>query len=156
VIAHWSILAAENIAAQAAAPFTLGLSDIGAAACATRPPFYWRRLLKRPARRWSEAITETLKAGRLRLEAMIPTHRTWHDMNFGARRASTSPQRQGGSGNSGVDGAQELRPTFADRAGTARAPMRVTMPNGLDHAAGRGGDDGGGTWPAARTRPAVN
>ncbi|WP_263108132.1 toxin glutamine deamidase domain-containing protein [Kitasatospora sp. DSM 101779] len=61
VIAQLVILAAEIIAAQAAAPFTFGLSEVGALGATQATKMIVRRLLKELRDALIEAIMETLK-----------------------------------------------------------------------------------------------
>ncbi|MGW4380410.1 WXG100-like domain-containing protein, partial [Kitasatospora sp. NPDC004531] len=61
VIAQLVALAVELIAAQAAAPFTLGLSELGAAGATAATKMIVRRLLKELREALMEAIMETLK-----------------------------------------------------------------------------------------------
>ncbi|RSO11013.1 PE-PGRS family protein, partial [Streptomyces sp. WAC 06725] len=61
VITQLAILAAEIIAAQAAAPFTLGLSEIGAAAGTLATREIVRRILKEVAKQLLDAIMEAAK-----------------------------------------------------------------------------------------------
>ncbi|WP_246511840.1 toxin glutamine deamidase domain-containing protein [Kitasatospora gansuensis] len=61
VIAQLVVLAVEIIAAQAAAPFTLGLSELGAAGAVQATKMIVRRLLKELRDALVEAILETLK-----------------------------------------------------------------------------------------------
>ncbi|MFJ1705053.1 toxin glutamine deamidase domain-containing protein [Kitasatospora sp. NPDC088346] len=61
VIAQLVMLAVEIIAAQAAAPFTLGLSEVGALGATAATKMIVRRLLKELREALVEAVVETLK-----------------------------------------------------------------------------------------------
>ncbi|WP_157531744.1 PE-PGRS family protein [Kitasatospora sp. Root107] len=69
VIAQLVLLAVEIIAAQAAAPFTLGLSELGAAGAVQATKMIVRRLLKELRDALVEAILETLKEPVVQVQA---------------------------------------------------------------------------------------
>ncbi|MFF9479256.1 toxin glutamine deamidase domain-containing protein [Streptomyces sp. NPDC014733] len=72
VIAQLVILAVEIIAAQAAAPFTLGLSELGAMGAAAATRMILRKLLKEIAKQILDAVLETAKEPFVSaLEAMV-------------------------------------------------------------------------------------
>ena len=72
VIAQLIILAIEIIAAQAAAPFTLGLSELGAMGAAAATRLILRKLLKEIAQQILQAVLETAKEPFVSaLEAMV-------------------------------------------------------------------------------------
>ncbi|BCK67809.1 hypothetical protein Srufu_017620 [Streptomyces libani subsp. rufus] len=72
VIAQLIILAIEIIAAQAAAPFTLGLSELGAMGAAAATRMILRKLLKEIAQQILQAVLETAKEPFVSaLEAMV-------------------------------------------------------------------------------------
>ncbi|MFJ4532498.1 toxin glutamine deamidase domain-containing protein [Streptomyces nigrescens] len=153
VIAQLAILAAEIIAAQAAAPFTLGLSEIGAAAATQATRLIVRRILKEAREALVEAIVETVKEPAVSaLEAMVSDAiAQGMNMHFGAQQGFDVGRSAKTGAEAGVEALKNSGQTFAeslrDGAG-GRAGHHAR--DGLEHAAGRGGSedsggDGGGT-----------
>ncbi|MFJ6749851.1 toxin glutamine deamidase domain-containing protein [Streptomyces sp. NPDC091266] len=146
VIAQLAILAAEIIAAQAAAPFTFGLSEVGAAAATQATRLIVRRILKEAREALVEAVVETLKEPAVSaLEAMISDAiAQGMNMNFGAQNGFDVGRSVKTGAEAGVEAAKNSGQTFAeslrDGAG-ARAGGHAR--NGLDSAAGHGNDSGG-------------
>ncbi|WP_078971500.1 hypothetical protein, partial [Streptomyces chattanoogensis] len=147
VIAQLAILAAEIIAAQAAAPFTLGLSEIGAAGATQATRLIVRRILKEAREALVEAIVETVKEPAVSaLEAMISDAiAQGMNMNFGAQQGFDVGRSAKAGAEAGVDALKNSGQTFTealrDGAG-GRAGHHAR--GGLDHAAGRGGGEEGG------------
>ncbi|MFH9421024.1 toxin glutamine deamidase domain-containing protein [Streptomyces sp. NPDC017529] len=150
VITQLVILAAEIIAAQAAAPFTLGLSEIGAAAGTLATREVVRRILKEVAKQLLDAIMEAAKEPVISaLEAMVSDLIAQTvNQNFGAQ----SGYDLGRTAKKGVEAGKDalkntgetLGESLRDGAGS-RAGRRAR--HGLDSAAGHGDStgDGGGT-----------
>ncbi|WP_406217960.1 toxin glutamine deamidase domain-containing protein [Streptomyces decoyicus] len=149
VIAQLAILAAEIIAAQAAAPFTLGLSEIGAAGATQATRLIVRRILKEAREALVEAIVETVKEPAVSaLEAMISDAiAQGMNMNFGAQQGFDVGRSAKTGAEAGVEALKNSGQTFAeslrDGAG-GRAGHHAR--GGLESAAGHGGgEDGGGS-----------
>ena len=146
VIAQLAILAAEIIAAQAAAPFTLGLSEVGAAAATQATRLIVRRILKEAREALVEAVVETLKEPAVSaLEAMISDAiAQGMNMNFGAQNGFDVGRSVKTGAEAGVEAAKNSGQTFAESlrdgaGGRAGGHAR----GGLDSAAGHGNDSGG-------------
>ncbi|MGW0688443.1 toxin glutamine deamidase domain-containing protein [Streptomyces sp. NPDC002754] len=141
VIAQLVILALEIAAAQAAAPFTLGLSEIGAMGAAAATRMILRKLLKEIAQQILQAVLETAKEPFVSaLEAMISdVVAQTVEQNFGKQsgydlgRTAKTGYEEGKSAleNSGSTFGESLRDGAGSRAG-----------HGARH--GLSGGDGGG------------
>ncbi|MEU9488550.1 toxin glutamine deamidase domain-containing protein [Streptomyces decoyicus] len=147
VIAQLAILAAEIIAAQAAAPFTLGLSEIGAAGATQATRLIVRRILKEAREALVEAIVETVKEPAVSaLEAMISDAiAQGMNMNFGAQQGFDVGRSAKTGAEAGVEALKNSGQTFAeslrDGAG-GRAGHHAR--GGLESAAGHGGGENSG------------
>ncbi|QTZ91823.1 hypothetical protein SU9_010315 [Streptomyces auratus AGR0001] len=149
VIVQLAILAAEIIAAQAAAPFTLGLSEIGGAAATLATREMVRKILKEVAKQVLDAIMEAAKEPVISaLEAMASDLIAQTvNQNFGAQNGynvgRTLKEGQSAATDAIKNTGESLGESLRDGAGH-RAGHRAR--GGLDHAAGRGGEhgDGGG------------
>ncbi|TSB22243.1 hypothetical protein FNZ23_27855, partial [Streptomyces benahoarensis] len=148
VIVQLAILAAEIIAAQVAAPFTLGLSEIGGAAATLATREMVRRLLKEVAKQLLDAILEAAKEPVISaLEAMASDLIAQTvNQNFGAQNGynlSRTAKEGYAAGkdaleNTGETLGESLRDGAAGRAGHHAH-------GGLDSAAGHGSDGDGGS-----------
>ncbi|MFJ9180087.1 toxin glutamine deamidase domain-containing protein [Streptomyces sp. NPDC102360] len=146
VIAQLVILAVEIAAAQAAAPFTLGLSEIGAMGAAAATRMILRKLLKEIAQQILQAVLETAKEPFVSaLEAMISdVVAQTVEQNFGKQsgydlgRTAKTGYEEGKSAleNSGSTFGESLRDGAGSRAG-----------HGARH--GLSGGDGGGDSSAS-------
>ncbi|MGX4734966.1 toxin glutamine deamidase domain-containing protein [Kitasatospora griseola] len=147
VIAQLVALAVELIAAQAAAPFTLGLSELGAAGATAATRMIVRRLLKELRQALMEAIMETLKEPAVSaIQGMISDLIAQTvNQNFGAQSGYDLGRtaKRGAEDftdavkNSGETFKEALRDGAGSRAGGhARS--------GIDHAAGRGDSSSSG------------
>ncbi|WP_432141785.1 toxin glutamine deamidase domain-containing protein [Streptomyces sp. bgisy084] len=143
VIVQLAILAAEIIAAQAAAPFTLGLSEIGAAAATFATREMVRRILKEVAKQLLDAIMEAAKEPVISaLEAMASDLIAQTvNQNFGAQKGydlgRTAKEGQKAATDALKNTGESLGESLRDGAG-GRAGRRAR--NGLDSAAGHGSD----------------
>ncbi|MFJ8951127.1 toxin glutamine deamidase domain-containing protein [Streptomyces sp. NPDC102381] len=127
VIAQLVILAVEIAAAQAAAPFTLGLSEIGAMGAAAATRMILRKLLKEIAQQILQAVLETAKEPFVSaLEAMISdVVAQTVEQNFGKQsgydlgRTAKTGYEEGKSAleNSGSTFGESLRDGAGSRAG---------------------------------------
>ncbi|MEB8339389.1 toxin glutamine deamidase domain-containing protein [Streptomyces endophyticus] len=127
VIAQLVILALEIAAAQAAAPFTLGLSEIGAMGAAAATRMILRKLLKEIAQQILQAVLETTKEPFVSaLEAMISdVVAQTVEQNFGKQsgydlgRTAKTGYEEGKSAleNSGSTFGESLRDGAGSRAG---------------------------------------
>ncbi|MEV7213374.1 toxin glutamine deamidase domain-containing protein [Kitasatospora cineracea] len=150
VIAQLVALAVELIAAQAAAPFTLGLSELGAAGATLATKAIVRRLLKELRKALVEAIMETLKEPVVSaVQAMIS------DLIAQTVNQGFGAQSGYDLGRTGKAGAEEFKDAVKNSGQTFTEALRDGAGaraggharSGLDHAAGRGGDSdpsGGG------------
>lgn len=142
VIAQLVILALEIAAAQAAAPFTLGLSEIGAMGAAAATRMILRKLLKEIAQQILQAVLETAKEPFVSaLEAMISdVVAQTVEQNFGKQsgydlgRTAKTGYEEGKSAleNSGSTFGESLRDGAGSRAG-----------HGARHGLSGDGGDGG-------------
>ena len=143
VIVQLAILAAEIIAAQAAAPFTLGLSEIGGAAATLATREMVRRILKEVAKQLLDAIMEAAKEPVISaLEAMASDLIAQTvNQNFGAQKGydlgRTAKEGQKAATDALKNTGESLGESLRDGAG-GRAGRRAR--NGLDSAAGHGSD----------------
>ncbi|MHC5257545.1 toxin glutamine deamidase domain-containing protein [Streptomyces sp. UC4497] len=145
VIAQLVILALEIAAAQAAAPFTLGLSEIGAMGAAAATRMILRKLLKEIAQQILQAVLETAKEPFVSaLEAMISdVVAQTVEQNFGKQsgydlgRTAKTGYEEGKSAleNSGSTFGESLRDGAGSRAGHGAR-------HGLSGDGGDGGDGG--------------
>ncbi|MFJ8672611.1 toxin glutamine deamidase domain-containing protein [Streptomyces sp. NPDC093589] len=146
VIVQLAILAAEIIAAQAAAPFTLGLSEIGGAAATLATREMVRSILKEVAKQLLDAIMEAAKEPVISaLEAMVSDLIAQTvNQNFGAQKGydlSRTAKEGYKAGKDALENTGEsLGEGLRDGAGH-RAGHRAR--GGLDSAAGHGNDGGG-------------
>ncbi|MGG7573684.1 hypothetical protein [Streptomyces sirii] len=133
VIAQLAILAAEIIAAQAAAPFTLGLSEIGAAGATQATRLIVRRILKEAREALVEAIVETVKEPAVSaLEAMISDAiAQGMNMNFGAQQGFDVGRSLKTGADAGIEAAKNSGQTFTEalrdgcgRQGRSPCPRR--------------------------------
>ncbi|MER6842685.1 toxin glutamine deamidase domain-containing protein [Streptomyces platensis] len=142
VIAQLIILAIEIIAAQAAAPFTLGLSELGAMGAAAATRLILRKLLKEIAQQILQAVLETAKEPFVSaLEAMVSdVVAQTVEQNFGKQsgydlgRTAKKGYEEGKDAlkNSGSTFGESLRDGAGSRAG-----------HGARHGLTNGGHDGG-------------
>ncbi|WP_258018299.1 toxin glutamine deamidase domain-containing protein [Streptomyces noursei] len=150
VIAQLAILAAEIIAAQAAAPFTFGLSEIGVAAATAATRAIVRKIIKEAAKQVLDAALETAKEPAVSaLQAMISDVIAQSvNMSFGAQNGFDVGRTVNKGAEEGVNALKNSGQTFTealrDGAG-AKAGHHVR--NGLESAAGHnsGGDSAGGS-----------
>ncbi|WP_405842286.1 toxin glutamine deamidase domain-containing protein [Streptomyces platensis] len=143
VIAQLIILAIEIIAAQAAAPFTLGLSELGAMGAAAATRMILRKLLKEIAQQILQAVLETAKEPFVSaLEAMVSdVVAQTVEQNFGKQsgydlgRTAKKGYEEGKDAlkNSGSTFGESLRDGAGSRAG-----------HGARHGLTNSGHDGGG------------
>ncbi|MGA5199874.1 PE-PGRS family protein, partial [Streptomyces exfoliatus] len=146
VIAQLVILAAEIIAAQAAAPFTFGLSEIGGAAATLATREVVRKILKEVAKQLLDAILEAAKEPVISaLEAMVSDIIAQTvNQNFGAQNGynvgRTLKEGQSAATDAIKNTGETLGESLRDGAGH-RAGHRAR--GGLDSAAGHGSDHGG-------------
>ncbi|MFG2138294.1 toxin glutamine deamidase domain-containing protein [Streptomyces sp. NPDC048650] len=157
VIAQLAILAAEIIAAQAAAPFTFGLSEIGAAAATGATRLIVRKLIKEAAKQLLDAALETAKEPAVSaLQAMISDVIAQSvNMNFDAQNGFDVNRTVKKGAEEGVNALKNSGQTFTEalRDG-AGAKAGHHARNGLESAAGHnngessghesGSDSGGG------------
>ncbi|MFI1519190.1 toxin glutamine deamidase domain-containing protein [Kitasatospora cineracea] len=145
VIAQLVALAVELIAAQAAAPFTLGLSELGAAGATLATKAIVRRLLKELRQALVEAIMETLKEPVLSaVQAMIS------DLIAQTVNQGFGAQSGYDLGRTGKAGAEEFKDAVKNSGQTFTEALRDGAGaraggharSGLGHAAGRGSDSG--------------
>ncbi|MFI2240958.1 toxin glutamine deamidase domain-containing protein [Streptomyces chrestomyceticus] len=146
VIAQLVILAVEIIAAQAAAPFTLGLSELGALGAAAATRMILRKLLKEVAQQILQAVLETAKEPFVSaLEAMVSDLVAQTvEQNFGKQsgydlgRTAKKGYEEGKEAlkNSGSTFGESLRDGAGSRAGHGAR-------HGLTHGGNEGGDGGG-------------
>ncbi|UQA95491.1 toxin glutamine deamidase domain-containing protein [Streptomyces halobius] len=156
VITQLVILAAEIIAAQAAAPFTLGLSEIGGAAATLATREVVRRILKEVAKQLLDAIMEAAKEPVISaLEAMASDLIAQTvNQNFGAQngydlgRTAKEGQKAATDAikNTGETLGESLRDGAGSRAGRrARGGLESAAGHGSDGADGGDGADGAGS-----------
>ncbi|MFE3646660.1 hypothetical protein ACFXO2_02235, partial [Streptomyces sp. NPDC059152] len=157
VIAQLAILAAEIIAAQAAAPFTFGLSELAIAGATAAARVIVRRLLKVAEKQILDAILETVKEPAVSaLEAMISDIVAQSvNIGFGAQSRFDA----GRTLNTGVEeGAEALKnsgQTFGEslrdgRGGRAAGLRRHALVSAAG-ATARGGSERGGGGGGAET-----
>ncbi|MFJ8443037.1 toxin glutamine deamidase domain-containing protein [Kitasatospora griseola] len=147
VIAQLVALAVELIAAQAAAPFTLGLSELGAAGATAATRLIVRRLLKELRQALMEAIMETLKEPAVSaIQGMISDliaqtvnqnfgAQSGYDLGRTAKRGAEDFKES--VKNSGQTFTESLRDGLGSRAGGH-------VRSGIDHAAGHGDSSSSG------------
>ncbi|MFZ3598906.1 toxin glutamine deamidase domain-containing protein [Streptomyces sp. BH104] len=151
VIAQLVILAVEIAAAQAAAPFTLGLSEIGAMGAAAATRMILRKLLKEIAQQILQAVLETAKEPFVSaLEAMVSdVVAQTVEQNFGKQsgydlgRTAKTGYEEGKSAleNSGSTFGESLRDGAGSRAGHgARHGLTGGGHEGGDGSSSAGGD----------------
>ncbi|MEU8682451.1 toxin glutamine deamidase domain-containing protein [Streptomyces sp. NPDC048611] len=146
VIVQLAILAAEIIAAQVAAPFTLGLSEIGGAAATLATREVVRRILKEVAQQLLQAIMEAAKEPVISaLQAMASDLIAQTvNQNFGAQKGydlgRTAKEGEKAATDALKNTGETLGESLRDGAGS-RAGRRAR--GGLDSAAGHGSEDGG-------------
>ncbi|MEV7120997.1 toxin glutamine deamidase domain-containing protein [Kitasatospora griseola] len=147
VIAQLVALAVELIAAQAAAPFTLGLSELGAAGATAATKMIVRRLLKELRQALMEAIMETLKEPAVSaIQGMISDLIAQTvNQNFGAQSGydlgRTAKRGAEDFTDAVKNSGQTFTESFRDGLGS-RAGGHVR--SGIDHAAGHGDSSSGG------------
>ncbi|MGW8554126.1 toxin glutamine deamidase domain-containing protein [Streptomyces tubercidicus] len=144
VIVQLVILATEIIAAQAAAPFTLGLSEIGGAAATLATREAVRRILKKVAQELLQAIMEAAKEPVISaLQAMASDLITQTvNQKFGAQKGydlgRTAKEGKKAASDALKNTGETLGESLRDGAGS-RAGRRAR--GGLDSAAGHGSED---------------
>ncbi|WP_268762404.1 toxin glutamine deamidase domain-containing protein [Kitasatospora griseola] len=147
VIAQLVALAVELIAAQAAAPFTLGLSELGAAGATAATKMIVRRLLKELRQALMEAIMETLKEPAVSaIQGMISDLIAQTvNQNFGAQSGydlgRTAKRGAEDFTDAVKNSGQTFTESFRDGLGS-RAGGHVR--SGIDHAAGHGDSSSSG------------
>ncbi|MEU9114329.1 toxin glutamine deamidase domain-containing protein [Streptomyces sp. NPDC048483] len=145
VIVQLAILAAEIIAAQVAAPFTLGLSEIGGAAATLATREVVRRLIKEAAKQLLDAVLEVIKEPFVSALEAIASDLIAQtvNQNFGAQNGySLGRTAKAGAeafGDAVKNSGETLGESLRDGAGH-RAGHRAR--GGLDSAAGRDHEDG--------------
>ncbi|MEU2791080.1 toxin glutamine deamidase domain-containing protein [Streptomyces sp. NPDC007100] len=150
VIAQLVILAIEIAAAQAAAPFTLGLSELGAMGAAAATRMILRKLLKEVAQQILQAVLETAKEPFVSaMEAMVSDLVAQTvEQNFGKQsgydlgRTAKKGYEEGKEAlkNSGSTFGESLRDGAGSRAGHG---ARHGLTHSGNHGGGGGGDGGG-------------
>ena len=139
VIAQLAILAAEIIAAQAAAPFTFGLSEVGAAAATVATRAIVRKIIKEAAQQVLDAILETVKEPAVSaLQAMISDVIAQSvNMSFDAQNGFNAGRTVKKGAEEGVNALENSGQTFAEslRDG-AGAKAGHHARNGMESAAG--------------------
>ncbi|MCM2579857.1 toxin glutamine deamidase domain-containing protein [Streptomyces meridianus] len=145
VIAQLIILACEIIAAQAAAPFTLGLSELGALGATAATRMIVRQIIKECAQQLLQAVIETAKEPFVSaLQAMISdVIAQTVNQNFGAQSGYDLGRTAKTGLDEGVNAAKNSANTFGEslRDGAAgKAGHRARQ--GIDSAAGHGSDGG--------------
>lgn len=134
VIVQLVILATEIIAAQAAAPFTLGLSEIGGAAATLATREAVRRILKKVAHQLLEAIMEAAKEPVISaLQAMASDLITQTvNQNFGAQKGydlgRTAKEGKKAATDALKNTGETLGESLRDGAGEPRRPPRPRRP----------------------------
>jgi papain fold toxin 1 (glutamine deamidase) of polymorphic toxin system len=125
VIAQLVALAVELIAAQAAAPFTLGLSELGSTGATTATRMIVRRLLDELRKALAEAILDCLKEPAVSaVESMVSDLvRQTVDVDFGAQRGYDLGATAGAGAQGAWAAARQTPQTFLeslrDSAGSA-------------------------------------
>ncbi|MDX6311653.1 MAG: collagen type alpha, partial [Streptomyces sp.] len=116
VIVQLAILAAEIIAAQAAAPFTFGLSEVGVAGATQATRMIVRRLLKELKDALIEAIVEAMKEPAISaLEAIITDLISQSlNVNFGAQKGIDVGQTLKAGSDAAVDQLKNTPQTIAE------------------------------------------
>ncbi|MEV7121042.1 toxin glutamine deamidase domain-containing protein [Kitasatospora griseola] len=141
VIAQLVALAVELIAAQAAAPFTLGLSELGAAGATAATKMIVRRLLKELRQALMEAIMETLKEPAVSaIQGMISDLIAQTvNQNFGAQSGYDLGRTAKRGAEDFTDAVKNSGETFKEalRDG-AGSRVGGHVRSGIDHAAGHG------------------
>ncbi|MFJ1751847.1 toxin glutamine deamidase domain-containing protein [Kitasatospora sp. NPDC088134] len=150
VIAQLVILAAEIIAAQAAAPFTFGLSEVGALGATQATKMIVRRLLKELRDALIEAIMETLKDPIVSAVQGMISDLIAQTVNqgFGAQNGYDLGRTAKRGIEDGVDAAKNWQDTFTEslrdgvgsRAGGA---VRHRADSAAGHGDGNGDGNGG-------------
>ncbi|WP_371503485.1 toxin glutamine deamidase domain-containing protein [Kitasatospora sp. NBC_00374] len=153
VIAQLVILAAEIIAAQAAAPFTFGLSEVGALGATTATKMIVRRLLKELREALVEAVVETLKEPVVSaVQGMISDlisqtvnqgfgAQDGYDLGRTAKRGAED--FKDAAKNSGQTFTEALRDGVGSRAGGAARRHLDNAAGHGDSSGDHGSDDGG-------------
>ncbi|MET9291860.1 toxin glutamine deamidase domain-containing protein [Streptomyces sp. NPDC003077] len=151
VIAQLVILAIEIVAAQAAAPFTLGLSELGAMGAVAATRLILRKLVKEAAQQILQAVLETAKEPFVSaLEAMASDLVAQTvEQNFGKQsgydleRTTKKGYEEGKEAlkNSGSTFGESLRDGAGSRAGRgARDGLTNSGNDGGDGSSGSGND----------------
>ncbi|MFJ9418402.1 toxin glutamine deamidase domain-containing protein [Streptomyces sp. NPDC101227] len=148
VIVQLVILACEIAAAQAAAPFTLGLSEIGGAAATLATREVVKRLLREAAQQLLDAILEAAKEPVVSALQAIASDLIAQtiNQNFGAQKGYDLGRTAKTGAKAFTDAVENTGETLGEslRDGAGhRAGHRAR--SGLDSAAGRGDHDGGDT-----------
>ncbi|WP_330316435.1 toxin glutamine deamidase domain-containing protein [Streptomyces platensis] len=153
VIAQLIILAIEIIAAQAAAPFTLGLSELGAMGAAAATRLILRKLLKEIAQQILQAVLETAKEPFVSaLEAMVSdVVAQTVEQNFGKQsgydlgRTAKKGYEEGKDAlkNSGSTFGESLRDGAGSRAGHGARHGLTNSGHDGDGGSGDGSSDSG-------------
>ncbi|MGD6740889.1 toxin glutamine deamidase domain-containing protein [Streptomyces sp. BH106] len=163
VIAQLVILAVEIAAAQAAAPFTLGLSEIGAMGAAAATRMILRKLLKEIAQQILQAVLETAKEPFVSaLEAMVSdVVAQTVEQNFGKQsgydlgRTAKTGYEEGKDAlkNSGSTFGESLRDGAGSRAGHGARGGLTGGGNDADASASGAGSDNSPSSPSSSGSP---
>ncbi|WP_405736660.1 toxin glutamine deamidase domain-containing protein [Streptomyces sp. NBC_01537] len=156
VIAQIIILAVEIIAAQASAPFTLGLSELGAAAGVATTRMICRKIIKEVAKQLWDAVLETAKEPFVSaLQAMVSDIIAQTvNQNFGAQSGYDLSRTADEGISAGKDALKNSANTFGEAlrdgaAGKAGHHARTAATGGQTD----GGDSDSGTPDSPSNRP---